>query len=114
MTEQEAIEKIKQYRGVFPCARGEDECLDMAITALEELQQYRAIGTVEECREAKEQLEAAKDDIRKLLSSEYGDSCEFCIQDGNEDAQCCNIGGYGSWCCKNAAWKSHRMEENHE
>lgn len=35
--------------------RGEqEEALSVAIKALEEIQQYRAIGTVEECREAME------------------------------------------------------------
>ena len=50
MTEQEAIRIIKEYRGLFPCANNEDESLDEAIKALEEIKQYRAIGTVEECR----------------------------------------------------------------
>ena len=54
MTEQEAIRIIKEYRGLFPCANNEDESLDEAIKALEEIKQYRAIGTVEECRAAVE------------------------------------------------------------
>lgn len=51
MTEQEAIEKIKDLsdRG-YPTLRTAKE---IAIKALEEIQQYRAIGTVEECREAR-------------------------------------------------------------
>lgn len=32
------------------------EAFDMAIKALEEIQQYRAIGTVEQCREAVERM----------------------------------------------------------
>lgn len=65
---------------------------------------YKAIGTVEECRAAVENLKAAKEDIRKLLCSEYGSSCQFCIHDKDEDAMCCNVGGSGSWCCENAEW----------
>ena len=81
----------------------------LAIKALEEIQQYREIGTVEECRKAREKLPVAEEAIRKLLCSEYGSSCQFCIHDSDEDAVCCNIGGSGSWCCKNAKWNG-RLE----
>ena len=66
-------------------------------------------GTVEECRKAREKLPVAEEAIRKLLCSEYGSSCQFCIHDSDEDAVCCNIGGSGSWCCKNAKWNG-RLE----
>lgn len=36
MTENEAIKIIREYSGLFPQARGEDEALEMAIKALEE------------------------------------------------------------------------------
>lgn len=36
--------------------------IDLAIKALEEIQQYRAIGTVEECREAMEKQKANVDE----------------------------------------------------
>ncbi len=51
-----------------------------------------------------EELKEAKETIRKLLCSEYGSSCQFCIQDDNENAMCRKVGGSGSWCCENAAW----------
>lgn len=54
MKENEAIKIIREYGGLFPKARGEHEALEMAINALEEVQQYRAIGTPEECRAAVE------------------------------------------------------------
>lgn len=54
MTENEAIKIIREYSGLFPQARGEDEALEMAIKSLEDVQQYRAIGTPEECRAAME------------------------------------------------------------
>lgn len=69
--------------------------------------EYKSIGTIEELKALKEKFENAKDDIRKLLSSKYGSSCQFCVHDENEDAMCCNIGGSGSWCCENARWKEH-------
>lgn len=50
-TPEEAIETIKSNMPTsgYQMLR---ESLEMAITALKEIQQYRAIGTVEECREA--------------------------------------------------------------
>lgn len=35
MKELEAIETIKRYAGLLPCARGEDKALDLAMQALE-------------------------------------------------------------------------------
>lgn len=51
-TPEEAIETIKSNMPTsgYQMLR---ESLDMAIIALKEIQQYREIGTVEECREAK-------------------------------------------------------------
>lgn len=52
MSEKEAIIELKRstgcgiYKGVA----------DVAIQALEEIQQYRAIGTVDQCREAVERM----------------------------------------------------------
>lgn len=69
MTPEEAIEileKKKEYSeriidNFLPHSRGEIkdanetiEMCDMAISALKEVQQYREIGTVEECQEARE------------------------------------------------------------
>ena len=59
MTEKEAKELIKYINKeyFYYDKEGEfdeiNEALDMAISALEEIQQYRALGTVEELREAK-------------------------------------------------------------
>lgn len=66
LTENEAIKIIKYYypkKKKFNCGIfievHDTECnfgqaLNVAIAALEEVQQYREIGTVEECREAME------------------------------------------------------------
>ena len=58
MTEQEAVEKIKDLsdRG-YPTLR---KAKEMAISALKEIQQYREIGTVEECRKAMEKQKPQK------------------------------------------------------
>ena len=63
MTENKAIEelhRIRPYGGIIPQRRA--EALDVAIKALEEVQQYHQIGTVEECREAVEKQTAKKPD----------------------------------------------------
>ena len=52
MTENEALEKIKDLSDMgFPSYKN---AKNIAISALREIQQYREIGTVEECREAVE------------------------------------------------------------
>lgn len=57
MTENEEIKKVinglnflkeKLYNGIYADRL---DCIDYAISALKEVQQYREIGTVEECRE---------------------------------------------------------------
>ena len=61
-TPEEAIETIKSNMPTsgYQMLR---ESLDMAITALKEIQQYRNIGTVEECREAVEKQNPKKPEI---------------------------------------------------
>ena len=66
MLEHEAIEKIKEkacnnrrISGLCNdgCMYGKEKCVfSMAIGALEEIQQYRAIGTLEECLQNKDFL----------------------------------------------------------
>lgn len=61
MTESEAIEKLKNMRLFMQITDKNNDCKfteddykanEMAIQALEEVQQYRAIGTPEECQAA--------------------------------------------------------------
>ena len=62
MTESEAIKELHEIRprgGIIPQKRA--ETLDMAIQALEEVQQYRTIGTPEECRAAVEKQKVDKE-----------------------------------------------------
>ena len=59
MTPEEAIEALKLEGGIDITGKPKRiskffEALDFAIGSLEEIQQYQAIGTVEECREAAE------------------------------------------------------------
>ena len=62
MTENKAIEelhRIRPYGGIIP--QRSAEALDVAIKALEEVQQYRTIGTPEECQTAMEQQNVNKE-----------------------------------------------------
>lgn len=58
---------------------------------------------------ADKESEDAKEVIGKLLCSEYGSSCQFCIHNEDNDAMCCNVGGSGSWCCENAKWNGKTL-----
>lgn len=71
MTEQEAIEEIKRWTNILmsagnKCVLETAEAQKMAIDTLEEIQKYRDIGTVEECREARERQTSERPNI-------YGD-----------------------------------------
>ena len=66
MTKNEEIKKVifglnflkeKLYNGIYADRL---DCIDYAISALKEVQQYREIGTVEECREAVEKRKPKK------------------------------------------------------
>lgn len=88
MTENEAIARMK-YRidtATDIAGKGSDgkayEDMEMAIKALQEIQQYRAIGTVNECREAvkvkdkieeiaNQQLIAGKDSYKECYDCFY-------------------------------------------
>ena len=60
MTENEAIEFLKGKYPSWGCDEDEYENAITAIQALEEIQQYRAIGTVEEFKALKEKTIAEK------------------------------------------------------
>ena len=67
MTENEAISELKmiKHTRVFLPS---DEVWEMAIQALEDIQAYRAIGTVEECKQRKEYF-----DIINEVLKDYSD-----------------------------------------
>lgn len=85
MTENEAIEKIKYRMHTVEQVAGENgmEDLEMAIKALKEVQQYRAIGTPEQCREAVEKQTAIS---REIIEGKY-----FC-------PKCHNLMPYPGYC----------------
>ena len=103
MTEQEAIKILtlgNPERRAMPYLA---PVYDVAIKALEEVQQYRALGTVEELKEAKEKQIAKKpiwntsDFINRhhcaicdgiiYAEQQYCDNCGQKLDWGNEDAE---------------------------
>nr|DAG71345.1 MAG TPA: putative cytoplasmic protein [Caudoviricetes sp.] len=84
MEESEAIKELHGIRprgGIIPQKRA--EALDVAIQALEEVQQYRTIGTPEECRSAVEKQTAIS---REIIEGKY-----FC-------PKCHNLAPYPMYC----------------
>lgn len=84
MTENEAIARMR-YRidtATEAIGKGSDgkayEDMEIAIKALEEIQQYRVIGTVEECKLAKERLLPKKCIIGKIFKTMGYYQCPVC------------------------------------
>ena len=75
MTENEAIQALKLEGGIEITGNGKRVAdfiagLDTAIVALKELQKYREIGMVEECREAVERQKP-----KKFVKDKYHHNC---------------------------------------
>lgn len=70
MTPEEAIKSLQNIVEYWTYKPTEVEAAKMAIAALEEIQQYRAIGTVEECREAVE-----KQKLKNPVKDKYHHNC---------------------------------------
>ena len=64
MTEQKAIEIIKREEQ-WESNSSISKAFNMAIEALEEVEQYRAIGTQEECRTAVEKLRKVEEVVKE-------------------------------------------------
>jgi len=65
MTENEAINRIKEFGlyhaiGDLPRSILTVKAFEMAIESLTKIQKYRAIGTIEECRESREKQSPKK------------------------------------------------------
>ena len=77
----ECLQADKEYLTDMKICDGEE--IDIAIKELEEVQQYREIGTVEECRDAIEKQIPKKIVRIKLRQSEYGSPlrCPVCESD---------------------------------
>lgn len=73
MTESEAIELLKKANrdNDIVCILPKSDMGKCLIKALEEIQQYRAIGTVEECRAAVE-IKRISCESEEMDTAEYG------------------------------------------
>ena len=86
MTENEAIKELKEdYNELgkaIPCDTGWgvaiNEAYSIAIKALEEIQEYRAIGTVEEFKALKEKSVAKKPYIQQIVKDFREHDCYEC------------------------------------
>ena len=80
MTVQEAIRELHNIRplgGIIPQKRA--EAIDIAIECMEEVEQYRALGTVEELKEAREKQVAKKPEKlgkERSIENSYWIKCE--------------------------------------
>lgn len=88
--------------GETGCDHCYNDANDVAIKALEEVQQYRALGTVEELRVARDKQVAKKllNDGMRIPFSYYCPSCkEELSDDGYKpyDEYCCNCGQKLDW-----------------
>ncbi len=77
-----------RYKGGFDDTECEfGQALLLSISTLEEIKQYRTIGTVEECREARERQSAKK----PILYGDFEDGkllCPNCEEDLMDLAEC--------------------------
>lgn len=107
MTENEVIQRLKNRLKIEEQRYGKEfvkeyfDDIDFAISALKKIQQYREIGTVEECREAVEKQEPKKpeksdsdfDYYKCPVCGEY-----ICATDNiNEHDYCLNCGQAIDW-----------------
>lgn len=86
MTENESKLILDVRISRFDHAGDVNEALEIAKQALEEIQKYREIGTVEECREAAEKQKAKKAGI-------YTDTIQTMSASINQDVYLCPVCG---------------------
>lgn len=100
MTESEAIKEFNKMVGArMRTQKGisekQHELFQIAMDSLEEIQQYRTIGTVTECREAMEKQKVLKPQEVLLHSGRKGYECKNC---GNELSTSPFESAYCHWC----------------
>lgn len=126
MTENEAIKHLQSYAEVVDnmikyCKDFEPKAditgylekktvFAMAISAIKEVQQYREIGTVEECREAVEKQKAKKpipinyqDYADKIDNAEFFEGSYFCPNCGTV----LRSGSYCNRCGQKLGWNEN-------
>ena len=100
-TPEEAIETIKKNMPTsgYQMLR---ESLDMAITAIKEAQEYRAIGTVEECRGAMEKQNKKRP--IKILKGPLGYDFDLVCPNCRHDLDSPHIESYCPYCGQGIKW----------
>lgn len=92
---------VKEEPNVSPLIyKGREEKADTILTMIEELEQYRAIGTPEECREAIEKQKSKKPTEQyRLGTSGRGGKCPSCKHhlDRSVDVMYCDCGQKLDW-----------------
>ncbi len=114
--EQEVCEECDIYGN---CHTDCKDAAVVAIKALKEIQQYRAIGTVEECREAVEKQKAKKRIYPKTALERYyhAPECPNCKRElkpricGYTLSQAIGIYSYCPWCGQNLEGGEESEEE---
>ena len=91
--EQEVCEECDIYGN---CHTDCKDAAVVAIKAIEEIQQYREIGTVEECREAVEKQKPQKALIETIYG--YGEKKYRCPECGETLMGVDIFAGYCKWC----------------
>lgn len=120
MTESEAIEKWKQvYDETDSIYKSNqlDNMFKSAIQALEEIQQYRAIGTVEELEEAKIQFDninSATNSVALMGLCDFETAKESVISTikaMKDEAKCDGCAGCTMWKCDCANERAYAIDE---
>lgn len=95
MVEKEAMEIIDFWRDLYKPKKAQ-EALEMAITALKEVQQYREIGTVEELREAVDRKKPNRPVWKNERSTIFKD-----YANGHGKVE---LNKWADWVCPNCGW----------
>lgn len=96
MTREEAIEIITNAVQTENMTVEQDKALSVIQKDFEEIQQYRAIGTVEKCREAMEKQMAKKPVLNENSNVMFCPVCERKVK-RNYDLHCSGCGQAIDW-----------------
>lgn len=100
MTSNEALKELNVCIGKCVYIGCGAEAMHEAIIALNEIQQYRSIGTVEECREARER-QRAKKPVKDEYNHDCCPNCDWIVYKGEWGGRylphCENCGQAISW-----------------
>ena len=99
----DCLKADKEYLVDMKICDGEE--MDIAIKALEEIQQYREIGTVEECRMA---VEKQKEERPIAVLGTFGGEEHECRECGNTVEY---MDEYCKWCGKKLDWSEEDEQQ---